>query len=98
MRYVASVGFWIDFFSLWAAPGISNKLLQPLGILKLNRLLRLLGIISESNMEKGPKSMLSIIYYFAILIIYLHITGCLWYVIIYSTYETSDDYFDYLQA
>ena len=96
MRYVISVGFWIDFFSLWAAPGIDNKLLQPLGILKLNRLLRLLGIISESNMEKGPKSMFTIVYYFAILIIYLHITGCLWFVIIHETYKTSDDYWDYL--
>ena len=27
-KYVMSVGFWIDFFSLWAAPGIKSKLVQ----------------------------------------------------------------------
>ena len=78
--YVTSLGFWIDFFSLWAAPGIENPLIQQLGILKLNRLLRLLSIISGSNMEKGAKSGLSVLFYFFILIIYLHITGCLWFV------------------
>ena len=96
MKYVKSLGFWIDFFSLWAVPGIDNKLIQPLGILKLNRLLRLLGLISESNMEKGPKSGLTILYYFGILIIYLHITGCLWFVEIHKTYLISDDYHSYL--
>ena len=97
-RYVAGPSFWIDFFSLWAAPGVQNKLIQPLGILKLNRLLRLLGLISESNMDKDRKSFLTIIYYFGILIIYLHITGCLWFVIIHKTYLRSDDYYDYLQS
>ena len=98
LKYVLSVGFWIDFFSLWAAPGVDNKLIQPLGILKLNRLLRLLGLISESNMEKGPKSGFTIVYYFGILIIYLHITGCLWYVFIYETYLESDDYWDAMHS
>ena len=26
-KYVAGPSFWIDFFSLWAAPGVSNKLI-----------------------------------------------------------------------
>lgn len=97
-KYVLSVGFYIDFFSLWAAPGVSNSFIQQLGILKLNRLLRMLGLISESNMEKGPKSMLTILYYFGLLIIYLHITGCLWFVAIKGTYMISDDHYDYLES
>ena len=27
-NYVKSIGFWIDFFSLWAAPGMSNVYIQ----------------------------------------------------------------------
>lgn len=96
IKYVASIGFWIDLFSLFAAPGISNPYIQQLGILKLNRLLRMLGLISESNMEKGPKSGLTIAYYFGILIIYLHITGCLWFVEIEKTYLISDNYYEYM--
>ena len=93
MKYIKSIGFWVDFFSLWAAPGIKNTFLQQLGILKLNRLLRMLNLISESNMEKGPKMKLTILYYFIFLIIYLHITGCLWFVTIEQTYKISDDYY-----
>ena len=96
-NYVKSVGFWIDFFSLWAVPGIKEPLLQQLGILKLNRLWRMLRLISESNMEKGPKGMLTIVYYFGILLIYLHITGCLWFVQIHATYMISDERYEYLK-
>ena len=57
----------------------------------------MLSLISESNMEKGPKSNLSIAYYFVLLIIYLHITGCLWFVEIHKTYRESDDYHKFLK-
>ena len=96
INYVQSLGFWIDFFSLWAAPAVDT--FSMFGIFKLNRLLRLLSIISGSNLEKGMKSSLSILFYFGLLLIYLHITGCLWFVFIYETYKTSDDYYAYLES
>ena len=95
-NYVKSPGFWIDFFSLWAAPAVDT--FSMFGIFKLNRLLRLLSIISGSNLEKGMKSGLSILFYFGLLLIYLHITGCLWFVFVYETYLISDERHAYLES
>ena len=38
-------------------------------------------------MEKGPKIMLQIGYYYLLFLIYLHLIGCLWFFVIEETYK-----------
>ena len=57
-HYIASIGFWIDVLSLLNYPTSTNIILNLIGILKVNRVLRLYQLINQSNIEKGPKIML----------------------------------------
>ena len=56
MHYVATYGFWIDLVSLVAFPGLDAKPFNYAGLLKANRMFRLLELIAQSNIEKGPKA------------------------------------------
>ena len=47
--YVSSFGFWIDLLSLLNYPMGHNPILNCIGILKVNRLLRFYTKIVESN-------------------------------------------------
>lgn len=86
VHYMTSYGFWVDLLSLAALPDVNRQPFSYFGLLKLNRLFRLLDLIAQSNIEKGPKAVFQIVFYFSMLIIYLHTTGCLWFVVIKSNY------------
>ena len=56
LHYVKSYGFWIDLISLIAFPGLEVQPFNYCGLLKLNRVFRLLELIAQANIEKGQKS------------------------------------------
>jgi len=87
MKYVKSVGFWIDLISLLNYPFSVSPILNMVGILKVNRVLRISTIITQSNMEKGPKIMMQMLYYYMLFIIYLHIIACMWFLFCEKTYK-----------
>ena len=86
-HYVYSVGFWIDMFSLLNYPYASHPILNIVGILKVNRFLKISTLITQSNMEKGPKIMMQMLYYYMLFIIYLHLVACMWFLFIEQTYQ-----------
>ncbi len=88
-HYVGGAGFWIDILSLLNYPMGSNAILNMIGILKVNRVLRISTLITQSNMEKGPKIMMQMLYYYMLFIIYLHLVACLWFYFIEKTYLQS---------
>lgn len=57
-NYAMSVGFWIDIISLFNYPYSTSPILNMVGITKVNRVLRIATLITQSNMEKGPKILL----------------------------------------
>ena len=81
------MGFWIDVLSLLNYPNASNPILNLIGILKVNRVLRIYSLINNSNMEKGPKIMLQIGYYYLLFMIYMHLVACVWFMVIESNYK-----------
>lgn len=83
------MGFWIDIFSLMNYPLGESPVLAIIGILKVNRVLRISTLITQSNMEKGPKILMQMLYYYMLFIIYLHLVACLWFFFIEKTYMTS---------
>jgi len=78
-HYVYSVGFWIDLISLFNYPYSVSPILNMVGIMKVNRVLRISTLITQSNMEKGPKIMMQMLYYYMLFIIYLHLIACMWF-------------------
>ena len=46
MHYVTTYGFWIDLISLVAFPGVDTQPFNYCGLLKLNRMFRLLDLIA----------------------------------------------------
>lgn len=88
-HYVGGAGFWIDILSLLNYPLGSDPALAMIGILKVNRVLRISTLITQSNMEKGPKIMMQMLYYYMLFIIYLHLVACLWFFFIEKTYNLS---------
>jgi hypothetical protein len=88
-HYAGSVGFWIDMLSLLNYPMATSPILSIVGILKVNRVLRISTLITQSNMEKGPKIMMQMLYYYMLFIIYLHLVACLWFFFIEKTYVLS---------
>lgn len=86
-HYTGSMGFWIDVLSLLNYPAGSNPVLNLIGILKVNRVLRIYTLINNSNIEKGPKIMLQIGYYYLLFLIYLHLVACVWFFVIEGNYK-----------
>ena len=85
--YVSSFGFWIDLLSLLNYPYGHNPLLNCIGILKVNRLLRVYPRIEKSNWGRGTKIVITIAFYYLIFVIYLHVVACLWFFVIEMTYK-----------
>ena len=90
-HYVGSIGFWIDLMSLFNYPMAVNPILSIVGILKVNRVFRISTLITQSNMERGPKIGMQMAYYYLLFIIYLHVIACLWFLFIEKTYLSSLD-------
>jgi uncharacterized membrane protein YecN with MAPEG domain len=88
-HYVSSISFWIDLLSLLNYPTANTPILSIVGILKVNRVLRITTLITESNMEKGSKIGFQIGYYYFVFIIYLHVIACLWFLLIEESYKLS---------
>ena len=86
-HYTSSIGFWIDLLSLLNYPKSKSVFLSLIGILKVNRVLRIYQLINQSNIEKGPKILLQILYYYLLFLIYLHLVACLWFYFIELTYK-----------
>ena len=90
-HYTGSSGFWIDVLSLLNYPESTSVVLNLIGILKVNRVLRIYQLINQSNIEKGPKILLQILYYYLLFLIYLHVVACLWFYFIELTYLEHQD-------
>ena len=88
-HYVYSVGFWIDLLSLLNYPMGSSVVLSMIGILKINRVLRISTLITQSSMEKSQKIMMQMLYYYMLFIIYLHLVACLWFYFVEEGYKLS---------
>lgn len=90
-RYIRSPGFWIDVLSLLNYPMSTAWYLNMIGILKVNRVLRISTLVSQSNLDKGSKIMMMMLYYYMLFIIYLHLVGCMWFFFIEQTYLESKE-------
>ena len=88
-RYIKSPGFWIDVLSLLNYPMSTAWFLNMIGILKVNRVLRISTLVSQSNLDKGSKIAMMMLYYYMLFIIYLHLVGCMWFFVIEQTYLSS---------
>ena len=62
-----------------------------IGILKVNRVLRISTLVSQSNLDKGSKIAMMMLYYYMLFIIYLHLVGCMWFFVIERNYITSKE-------
>ena len=85
-HYAGSAGFYIDIFSLLNYPTSSSAVLNMIGILKVNRFLKISDLITQSNIAATDKSLLKMLYFYALFIIYLHLVACLWFYFIEGTY------------
>ena len=90
-HYATSAGFYIDIFSLLNYPTSSSPILNVIGLLKLNRFLKISTLITQSNMNAGDKSMMKMLYFYALFIIYLHLVACMWFFFIERTYIDSKE-------
>ena len=88
-NYVKSPGFWIDLISLLNYPYSVHPVLNMVGIMKVNRVLRISTLITQSNMEKGPKILMQMLYYYMLFIIYLHLVASMWFFFCEQTYKQS---------
>ena len=88
-HYAGSVGFYIDIFSLLNYPTSSSAILNMIGILKVNRFLKISTLITQSNIDAYMKSMMKMLYFYLLFIIYLHLVACLWFYFIERTYVQS---------
>ena len=105
MRYVSSARFYIDILSLVNLPNImlsgvsttTTLVLNALGLLKLARYFRAQDLIVQSRLRKDVKAEASCLYYFVLLVIYLHVMGCLFFLACLTTYKVSTFKIGYMQ-
>ena len=62
-----------------------------IGIMKVNRVLRISTLVSQSNLDKGSKIAMMMLYYYMLFIIYLHLVGCMWFFVIEQTWLTAQE-------
>lgn len=75
--------FWIDFFTIFPFSYISFlTILRAIGILKISRVLRLGKIIDKLNAEEEFKQTLNLFKLVLNLLLFVHVTGCIWFNII----------------
>jgi len=104
-KYAVSMRFYIDILSLVNLPNLMIKgasksstiILNFLGLLKLSRYFRAQGLIVQSRLRKDYKAQASCCYYFVLLLIYLHMMGCLFFLACMTTYEMSSFKLSYLE-
>ena len=97
MKYVGSFRFIVDILSLFNAPaflvdGVSKTgsiVLSMLGLLKRSRYFRAQNLIIQSRLQKDSKARANCGFYFVLLLIYLHMLGCLFFFFCLQTYEHS---------
>ena len=53
-----------------------------LGLLKINRVFRVGALITQANMDKNTKAAMKIFYFTFLLFIYIHLVGCMWFLVI----------------
>jgi len=89
-HYLLSFRFILDFLSLLNFPTVMWKdpplFFNLLGMLKTTRFLRAQDLIRQSRLKKSEKATMSCGYFFFLLLIYLHIMGCLFFTICLMTY------------
>jgi hypothetical protein len=56
------------------------------GILKAVRVFRIRQMITQAVFTKDTKAMLNFVFLTFVLILYVHIVGCLWYLVVISDY------------
>ena len=88
-NYAGSAGFYIDIFSLLNYPTSSSAVLNMIGILKVNRFLKISDLITQSNIDAYDKSLMKMLYFYVLFIIYLHLVACMWFFFIEGTYIKS---------
>ena len=97
LKYVGSIRFILDILSLLNLPSIVTKgfnprvqvLLNILGLLKLSRYFRASTLIVQSRFQKDQKAKMSCGFFFVLLLIYLHMIGCMFFFLCLTTYEVS---------
>jgi len=97
LKYVGSIRFVLDILSLLNMPSILTKgfstriqvVLNILGLLKLSRYFRASTLIVQSRLQKDQKAKMSCGFFFVLLLIYLHMIGCMFFFFCLSTYEVS---------
>jgi hypothetical protein len=92
-NYIKSSRFFTDVFSLLSNPGTSlikddttKMVLSFFGILKAVRVFRIRQMITQAVFTKDTKAMLNFVFLTFVLILYVHIVGCLWYLVVISDY------------
>ena len=97
MNYVGSFRFILDIVSLFNLPNLmiagapknTLVLLNILGLLKLSRYFRAESLIIQSRLKTDAKAQATACFYFVLLLIYLHMMGCLFFFFCLKTYEES---------
>ena len=93
IHYLKSSSFWVDTMSLLSNPltaSVDNKIFTTVcsffGMFKIVRFVRFRTIIRGATLDKNFKAMLNFIYFIILLVIYVHVVACLWYLVVHSTY------------
>lgn len=105
-KYTGSLRFILDILSLFNLPTVISKnfslrsqlVLSTLGLLKISRYFRAQGLIVESRLKTNRKAGMSCCFYFVLLIIYLHMMGCLFFLFCLTTYEGSSFRMDVIDS
>lgn len=105
-KYTGSFRFILDILSLFNLPTVISKhfnsraqlVLSILGLLKISRYFRAQGLIVESRLKTDRKAGMSCCFYFVLLIIYLHMMGCLFFLFCLTTYEASSFRLDVIDS
>lgn len=97
-KYAYSFRFVLDILSLVNFPTLviqnlskgAQTVLNLLGLLKISRYFRAQNLIVQSRLQKATKAQASCGFYFLLLLIYLHVMGCLFFFFCLETYVISD--------
>ena len=78
VSYTSQFRFYIDFFSLLGTfPFASISYLQPFGILKSLRVMRISEMIRKSTLTQDSKACMEVLKLILYLTLYIHLVGCL---------------------
>lgn len=90
--------FWVDILTVFPFSYIYFlQFLRIIGVLKVSRVLRLGKIIDKLNAEEEFKQTLNLFKLILNLLLFVHVTGCIWYSIVNIEKEWVPTY-DYMTA